>query len=114
MVHLRMLLAPLALLFAVFLFTAGRQDATPDEPPPFDEWRRELVAEARARGYSEELIQQALAGVEPRPEVIRNDRSQAELVVGFDRYYQTRVTPQIVRQGRELAAGAARDSRPHP
>ncbi len=96
-------LAPLALLFALFLFTAGRQDPVPNEPPPFDEWRQELMAEARARGYSEDLVQQALAGLEPLPEVIRNDRSQAELVVGFDRYYQTRVTPQIVRQGRELA-----------
>ena len=96
-------LAPLALLFALFLFTAGRQDSAPSEPPPFDEWRQELMAEARARGYSEELVLHALAGLEPLPQVIRNDRSQAELVVGFDRYYQTRVTPQIVRQGRELA-----------
>jgi len=35
--------------------------------------------------------------------VIANDRSQAEAVIGFDRYYQTRVTPQIVRLGRDLA-----------
>ncbi len=103
MVHLRMPLAPLALIFAVFLFAAGRQDPAPDEPPPFDQWRQELIAEARARGYSEELIQQALAGVEPLPRVIENDRSQAESVVGFDRYYRTRVTPQILRQGRDLA-----------
>ena len=99
----QMSLVPLVLLFAVFLFTAGLQDSTPDEPPPFDQWRRELIAEARARGYSEELIQQALADVEPLPQVIRNDRSQAEAVVGFDRYYRVRATPQIVRQGRELA-----------
>ena len=103
MVHLRMPLAPLALLFAVFLFAAGWQDPAPDEPPPFDQWRQELIAEARARGYGEELIQQALAGIEPLPRVIENDRSQAEAVVGFDRYYRTRVTPQILRQGRDLA-----------
>ena len=100
---LSMPLARLALLFAVFLFTAGLQDPTPDEPPPFDQWRQELMTEARARGYSEELIQEALASIEPLQRVITNDRSQAEAVVGFDRYYRTRVTPQIVRQGRELA-----------
>ena len=95
--------ARLALLIAVFLVTAGLQDPAPDEPQPFDQWRQELIAEARARGYSEDLIQQALAGVEPLPQVIQNDRSQAEAVVGFDRYYRTRVTPQVVSQGRELA-----------
>ena len=95
-------LAPLALLFAVVLFSAGRQDPASDAPPPFDQWRQELMAEARARGYSENLVQQALAGIEPLPQVIRSDRSQAELVVGFARYYRSRVTPQIVRLGREL------------
>jgi membrane-bound lytic murein transglycosylase B len=61
------------------------------------------MAEARARGYSDTLIDQALANVEPLPRVIQNDRSQAELVVGFDRYYRSRVTPPVVRRGRELA-----------
>ena len=96
-------LASLALLFAVVLFSASQQDPVIDAAPPFDEWRQELIAEARARGYSEALIQQALAGVRPLPRVIQNDRSQAELVVGFDRYYRSRVAPPIVRRGRELA-----------
>ena len=95
-------LAPIALLFAVFLFTAGLQNPALDEPPPFDQWRVELIAEARERGFSEELIEQALVGLEPLPRVIQNDRSQAEAVVGFNRYYRSRVTPQVVSQGREL------------
>ena len=61
------------------------------------------MAEARDRGYSDALIEQALGNVEPLPRVIQNDRSQAELVVGFDRYYRARVTPAMVRRGRELA-----------
>lgn len=96
-------LAPIALLFAVFLFTAGLQNPALDEPPPFDQWRVELIAEARERGFSEELIEQALVGLEPLPRVIQNDRSQAEAVVGFNRYYRSRVTQQVVSQGRELA-----------
>ena len=90
-----------ALLLAVSLFQAPQEP--PAQPAPFDEWLQALIAEARDRGYSDDLIQQALAKVQPLPRVIQNDRSQAELVVGFDRYYRTRVTPAVVRRGRDLA-----------
>ena len=66
-------LIQLALLVVVFLFTAGLQNPAPDEPPPFDQWLQELMAEARTRDFSEELIQEALADLEPRPQVIAND-----------------------------------------
>jgi membrane-bound lytic murein transglycosylase B len=91
----------LAVLLAVSLFQAPQEPAA--EPAPFDEWLQALMIEARDRGYSDELIQQALAKVEPLQRVIQNDRSQAELVVGFDRYYRTRVTPAMVNRGRDLA-----------
>jgi len=71
--------------------------------PVWNEWLQELIAEARDRGYSDELIAQTLAGLEPLPRVIANDRSQAELVVGFERYYRTRVNAAFVRRGREMA-----------
>jgi membrane-bound lytic murein transglycosylase B len=92
----------LAVVLAIALFHPPQGPAG-DQPPPFDEWLQALMAEARARGYSDTLIDQALANVEPLPRVIQNDRSQAELVVGFDRYYRSRVTPPVVRRGRELA-----------
>lgn len=92
----------LAVLFVAVLLQAP-QEPVVEQPPPFEEWLRELMAEARMRGYSENLVQQALAGVEPLPRVIQNDRSQAELVVGFDRYYRSRVNAQMVGRGRELA-----------
>ncbi len=79
------------------------QDTPADPPRPFGEWLQEVIAEARDRGYSDELIAQTLAGLEPLPRVIKSDRSQAELVVGFERYYRTRVTPPFVRRGRQLA-----------
>jgi len=92
-------------LFAVLLTAALIQapQEPVSEPQPFDQWLQALMAEARDRGYSDALVEQALGGVEPLPRVIQNDRSQAELVVGFDRYYRTRVTPAIVRRGRDLA-----------
>lgn len=72
-------------------------------PPPFDEWLQALIREARDRGYPEKLVQDTLAGMEPLQRVIRNDRSQAELAVGFERYFASRVTRAIVRRGRALA-----------
>ena len=103
MAYPRLLIVTLTVLLTASLLSASAQDPLATAPPPFDQWLQELQAEARARGYSETLVQQALAGVAPLPRVIQNDRSQAELVVGFDRYYRSRVTAQMVRRGRELA-----------
>ena len=72
-------------------------------PPPFEEWREQLLEEAREKGYSDALLNQTIASVQPLERVIQSDRSQAELVVGFERYYRVRVTPAFVRRGREMA-----------
>ena len=72
------------------------------DAPPFGEWLDALKTEARSRGVSEALIAEALSGIEPLPHVVANDRSQAEVTLSLRRYLQTRVTPQVVRRGREL------------
>jgi membrane-bound lytic murein transglycosylase B len=93
----------LALLILAGVVAATRGQELPlDAPKPFHDWLQELIAEARDRGYSDTLIAQTLTGLEPLPRVIKNDRSQAELVVGFERYYRTRVTTSFIRRGREL------------
>lgn len=74
-------------------------------PRPFDEWLQDLIAEARERGFDEDLVHQTLSNLQPRPIVIERDRSQAELTLTFERYFATRVTPQVIRRGRELARG---------
>jgi membrane-bound lytic murein transglycosylase B len=78
-------------------------DAAPVEPPPFDDWFAALLAEARERGYSERLLKETLGGVEPIERVIQNDRAQAELTPGFERYLSSRVTKTVVRRGQGLA-----------
>ena len=85
---------------------AAQQPADPPLPPPkpFEEWRQELIEEAREKGYSDALLKQTISSVQPLERVIRSDRSQAELVVGFERYYRIRVTPAFVRRGRQMAA----------
>jgi membrane-bound lytic murein transglycosylase B len=90
-------------LLLTLLLVQAPPDPVPPPQPPFDAWLQGLIDEARARGYSEDLIRQALADVRPLPRVIQNDRTQAELVVGFERYVRSRVTPRVVRRGRDAA-----------
>jgi peptidoglycan lytic transglycosylase B len=79
------------------------QPAPPvNDPPPFDLWLENLITEAHDRGFSDTLVEQTLTGLKPLPRVIQNDRAQAELVVGFERYYRARVSARFVQQGREL------------
>ncbi len=76
---------------------------TVNTPEPFAAFLAELIAEAQARGYAEELIREALHGLEPLPQVIQSDRTQAELNPGFGRYLASRLSPALIRRGRDLA-----------
>jgi membrane-bound lytic murein transglycosylase B len=106
MVRLLALAVAVVLLAVQADIRASRQTgptAGVDASPPFDQWLENLIAEAHGRGYSDELVAQTLTGLTPLPRVIQNDRAQAELVVGFDRYYRARINTRFVQQGRELA-----------
>ena len=83
---------------------SGDQDIVIDAPQPFDVWLDGVIAEARMRGFSEELIKQTLVGLEPLPQVVRSDRNQAELNPGFARYLTSHLPSSFVRQGREAVA----------
>ncbi len=109
------LLLPLLLIAVAHIGATGPQtpaappaqlpaaEAIVEAPQPFDVWLAQLVEEARGRGFSEELVEETLAGLEPLTRVLQADRSQAELNPGFARYLSTRLTPAMVRQGRELS-----------
>ena len=71
-------------------------------PTTFDQWLGELLVEARERGYSDELLTRTLAGLQPLRHVVQSDRTQPELTVTFEQYVNRRVTPEVVRLGREL------------
>ena len=73
-----------------------------DAPLSFDEWLAALTAEARGKGFSEGLIEETLAGLQPLERVIQSDRSQAELNPGFTRYAGARLTPVMINRGKEL------------
>jgi len=83
---------------------AGCQDFPQDQSTaykPFELWLADLLVEARGRGYRDELLAETLGGVQPLPRVLENDRAQPEATVTFDEYVRRRVTPDVVRRGRE-------------
>lgn len=97
----RLLLLALVALLATPL--AGQSPDPPIDPPvPFDIWLAELIREADDKGFDDDLVQETLAGLEPLPRVIQEDRSQAELNPGLDRYLSTRITRAVVTQGRGM------------
>src|SRR5476649_1012272 len=53
------------------------QDVVQEPSRPFDEWLTDLIADARSRGFSDDVINDTLAGLQPRPRVVERDRSQA-------------------------------------
>jgi membrane-bound lytic murein transglycosylase B len=93
----------LALLLTGVLL-APAQEVVEEPSRPFDAWLGDLIADARSRGFEESVLNNTLAGLQPLPRVVERDRSQAELTITLDRYFQTRITPRIIRQGRQHAA----------
>ena len=93
----------MAIAAMAVLLLATQQPPEAPAQPEFEPWLQGLIVEARQRGFTDELIGEALTDLEPLPHVVTNDRSQAELTLSFDRYYRTRVTAQTVRRGRDLA-----------
>jgi membrane-bound lytic murein transglycosylase B len=68
----------------------------------FDTWLTDFINEARERGYADGVLEKTVVGLEPLPRAIDNDRSQPELTIGFERYFESRVNRQVIRRGREV------------
>ncbi|HYS25335.1 MAG TPA: lytic murein transglycosylase [Vicinamibacterales bacterium] len=90
----------LAALLLAATILAPQQTVAPPPSPPFEQWLQELIAEARARGFGDDLIDATLSGITPVQRVVERDNSQAEFTITLDRYFETRVTPRIIRLGR--------------
>jgi membrane-bound lytic murein transglycosylase B len=83
---------------------APPQDNPPaDARPAFAEWLAALRGEALARGLREEIVDEALSTVEePVAVVIERDRTQAEVILPLETYLSRRLTPTIVKTGRQM------------
>src|SRR5262245_29588529 len=68
----------------------------------FTEWLDGVRAEAAARGIRQEIIDAAFADVtEPLQVVLERDRAQAEQVLSLESYLRRRLTPTLVKRGRD-------------
>jgi membrane-bound lytic murein transglycosylase B len=73
--------------------------------PPFSEWLAGVRAEAIDRGIREDIVDRALSTVEePVASVLERDRTQAERVLSLETYLTRRLTPAIVKTGRQKMA----------
>jgi len=84
------------------LALSGIQDAS---RPAFSDWLNDIRAEALARGIRQEILDRALGDLtEPVAVVLERDRAQAEVLLPLERYITRRLTPSLIRTGRERFA----------
>ena len=94
----------LALSVAVALHAQAPAGA-PDTRPAFAEWLAGVRAEALGRGIRPEIVDEALTHIDaPLPVVIERDRTQAETVLPLETYVSRRLTPVVIKTGREMFA----------
>ena len=88
------------LLFFSLLFSASVSLA---QEQSFDEWLKELRAEALGLGISESTLDAALTLVEePIPRVLELDKSQPEFVQTFAGYMRKRLSDARIERGKSL------------
>jgi membrane-bound lytic murein transglycosylase B len=96
-----------ATAFAALVLAAAPAVAQEPEAsrPTFAEWLAGVRAEALTRGIREDIVDAALANVvEPQPIILERDRTQAEIVFSLEKYIARRLTPRLIRNGREAHA----------
>ncbi len=69
---------------------------------PFDVWLSELRVEASARGISEAVLDDALNGLEPAPQILERDRTQAEFLLDTESYLKRRLTRPTIRTAQQM------------
>src|SRR5262245_57205181 len=95
---------PALLLSTLLLFPQQTPPTAPEtSSPPFEQWLQGLIDEARGRGFSDELINSTLVGLTPIARVVERDSAQAEFTITLNRYFRTRITPRVIRLGKERA-----------
>lgn len=94
-------------LFAIWLIAAammqfGPANATDSPAEDFGIWLSDLKTEARSRGFSDALLDQAFAGVAPIPRVLELDRRQPEFSLTFWGYFDKVISDKRIERGRAL------------
>lgn len=77
-------------------------DVLPPAMEDFPAWLLQFRREAAAQGISAEVLDAALGGIEPLPQVLELDRRQPEFVDTFRNYLDRRVSEARIAAGRAL------------
>jgi membrane-bound lytic murein transglycosylase B len=95
----------LALILALPLFSVSASQAADATRPAFSQWLDDVKKEALSRGIRQDIVDEALGGIdEPVPVVIERDRAQAEVVLPLENYVTRLLTPKRIRTGRDMFA----------
>jgi membrane-bound lytic murein transglycosylase B len=73
-----------------------------NEQPTFDTWLTALKVEAKEKGFSEQLIQDALNDLAPYPKAIKSDRAQPEFKRTFKNYSTKRLSTWRINTGLKM------------
>lgn len=95
-------LCGVVLLGATLNAQAPAAVATDDARPSFADWLNGVRSEALAHGIRQEIVDAAFSDVtEPQPVIIERDRAQAEVTRPLEDYINRRLTPTLIRRGRD-------------
>jgi membrane-bound lytic murein transglycosylase B len=95
-------MAALALLSGSALLASGVSTASATDDPAFAAWLKDLKADAREAGITEETIEEALDDLAPVPNVVELDRKQPETRKTFEQYRDKVLSENRVKRGRKL------------
>ncbi|MBI1302172.1 MAG: lytic murein transglycosylase [Alphaproteobacteria bacterium] len=84
----------LFVIFLLFPFSVQAED--------FQAWVKDFKAEARQKGISDEILDEAFEGVEPIARIIELDRKQPEGTLTFAQYKDRVISKARIEQGRSL------------
>ncbi len=105
MVRVLIFLAAIALMTGGALAQNGSTDApavTPAVKAEFQTWLNEVRLEARAKGISPQVIEEALFDIEPVQRILERDRKQSEFSITLGEYRGRVLTPANIEAGRAM------------
>jgi membrane-bound lytic murein transglycosylase B len=81
---------------------AAAQDAVPAAGPSFETWLTDFRSEALTRGIRQEIVDAALADLQPVEQILDRDRTQAEFTLDLTSYLKRRLTRTTVRTAQQM------------
>ena len=83
---------------------AAAPSRTSDVQADFQTWLEGVRVEALRLGISRKVVETALTGIEPVPQILERDRAQPEFKLTFDTYLNRIVTRENIARGQQMLA----------